>query len=214
MKKKNWSPKYFCVDSRAAKLVMRLPGEARLQFYDGLYKAFVSKVDGAEATEFTDDFVGDLLRQAVETLDDCFEVYRKRAFANLSGQTKSKDGPPGEQSRGEGNPMGMQCHGDGFESISSSEEEIHSKENLIRSRLRAEGYSDEEIQYALSRAKGRPDIRDLFSYSRATIETYRKHKPAGKTVSAQSYQQRDYSGEDAAAMQRMIDAARSEGLLA
>ena len=85
-----------------------------------------------------------------------------------------------------------------------SESEIKS-ENNARRKLRAEGYSDGEIDGALSRIPEGSQIRSLRAYLKKAIDEERREKRIGKRVPAQEYSQRDYSGEQERAFQRMME---------
>lgn len=85
-----------------------------------------------------------------------------------------------------------------------SESEVKSEENARR-RLRAEGYSDGEIDRAISRIPEGQYIRSMRAYLKKAIDEERREKIIGKRVPAQMYSQRDYSGEDERAMQRMME---------
>ena len=76
-----------------------------------------------------------------------------------------------------------------------SESEINARE-----KLRAEGYSEAEIDQAFSRIPKGRTIRNLAAYIKKAIEEERN----GKRVPAQEYQQRSYDGEQEKAMARMI----------
>ena len=86
-----------------------------------------------------------------------------------------------------------------------SESEVKSEENARRM-LRAEGYADGEMDRALSRVRDRESIRSLRAYLKKAIDDERM----SKRVPAQDYPQRDYSGEDEEARQRMIEQMLSE----
>ena len=74
-----------------------------------------------------------------------------------------------------------------------------------REKLRAEGYSETEIDGALSRIPADAKIRSLRAYIKKAIDEERREKRIGKRVPAQNYSQRDYSGEQEAAFQRMME---------
>ena len=205
-----WFPKYFCVDTRAARLVARLPPEARLQFYDGVYSAFTCRVEDAEILDFPDTFEGDLTRQAVETMLDCFETYRRRAFANPGGKKKGAD-QADEQEQPTGNPLGSQWVGNDLQQTSSSCNESPFNDSSIFSALQAEGYSEQEIRLGLLKISGRPGIKDVPSYLRKVLDEMRKRP--GKTVTAQQYTQRSYAGEQEDAMARMIQLGQASGVI-
>lgn len=64
-------------------------------------------------------------------------------------------------------------------------------------RLRADGYTDQEINRALIRAETRATgkaIENLEAYLRSAIEDDRKQRRSRRRASAQDYGQRDYSG--------------------
>jgi hypothetical protein len=70
----------------------------------------------------------------------------------------------------------------------------------VADRLRADGYTDQEIDRALTRAETRTTgkaIENLEAYLRSTIEDDRKRRRSRRRVSAQDYDQRDYSGVQA-----------------
>ena len=77
-------------------------------------------------------------------------------------------------------------------------------EATARVKLNAKGYTDSEIDRALSRIPGGEHIRNLTAYLKKAIDEERREKIIGKPVPAQNYTQRDYSGETDAAMDRMM----------
>ena len=83
-------------------------------------------------------------------------------------------------------------------------------ENNAREALRTDGYTDDEIDQALSRIPEGSRIRNLRAYLRKAIDEERRN---GKRVPAQRYEQRDYSGEQEEAMQRMINDMEKRGIV-
>ena len=84
------------------------------------------------------------------------------------------------------------------------ESEVKSESNALE-QLRADGYTNTEIDRALSRIPEGREIWNLRAYLKKAIDEERREKRDGKHVTAHNYAQRDYSGEQEEAMQRMID---------
>ena len=77
----------------------------------------------------------------------------------------------------------------------------------IKRGLLVSGYSDAEIDVALDRMTDQ-EIKNPVGYLRKTMENEReksRKQPPAKTVLAQQYAQRDYSGAQDEATQRMVD---------
>lgn len=68
-----------------------------------------------------------------------------------------------------------------------------------RTQLRAEGYTESEIAWAIARAGNGQAVRDWTKYLRQSIENARK-----KPVKAQDYEQRDYSEEPTETPEQML----------
>lgn len=191
-------PNYICLDTRAMRLVRRLSDPERLIFFDSFLSAYDGKLSG-NIPSFPDNMVGDLLRQAAETMSNGFDTYMGRTTANPQG----KNGK-----------MSMTGHRQAND-IQSNQDQINEDQNIqdhqIKQQLMAEGFEESEIEHALNRSKGKR-VRDLAAYVRRTIENQRQQN----RVPAQDFQQRDYSGVQKELMDslaRDMEKAKAEGII-
>ena len=183
-------PNYICLDTRVMRLVRRLNDADRLSFIDGFLAAYDDKLSGTRSSAFPDNMVGDLLRQAAETMSNGFDAYMGRANAN----------PEGKNGR-----MSMTGHRPDNDTQSNQDQinqdqTIQDQINQIKQQLIAEGYDGSEIDSALKRSKGKR-VRDLAAYIRRTIENERRQ--AKRILPAQDFAQRDYSGVQDELMQQL-----------
>ena len=179
-------PNYICLDTRVLTLVRRLSGSEKLIFYDGLYAAYIDKLNGTADYVCPDNMVGDLIKQAAVTMDDGFDSYMRKVNANPTGK-KASDNPKGTH-RVAGDPQSNKDH-------INKDQNNKNQSNQIMQDLIEEGYAETEISSALAKCDF-STVRNPAAYIRQTIENQRKQQPIVKRVSAQDFQQRDYSGVD------------------
>ena len=185
-------PNYICLDTRVMRLVRRLSDTERLTFFDAFLTAYEKKLSGDDLSVFPDNMVGDLLRQAAETMSNGYDTYMGRANAN----------PQGKNGR-----MSMTSHRPVNDTQSNQDQinQIQDYINQIKQKLSAEGFDECEIDSAVIRSKGKR-IRDLAAYVRRTIENERRQ---GKRIlPAQDFAQRDYSGVQDELMQSLAEDMR------
>ena len=185
-------PNYICLDTRVMRLVRRLNDADRLSFMDGFLAAYDDKLSGTRSSAFPDNMVGDLLRQAAETMSNGFDAYMGRANANPEGKN-------GRMSMTGHRPDNdTQSNQDQINQDQTNQDQI----NQIKQQLIAEGYDGSEIEAALIRSKGKC-VRDLAAYIRRTIENERRQ---GKRIlPAQDFAQRDYSGVEDELLQQLAE---------
>ena len=174
-------PNYICLDTRAIRLVRRLSDPERLIFFDSFLSAYDDKLSGNYPSAFPDNMVGDLLKQAAETMSNGFDAYMGRANANPEGRNGRKSLASHRQ----------------VNDIQSNQDQINQDQtitdqiNQIKQQLITEGYEGFEIDNALNRSKGKR-VRDLAAYIRRSIENERRQ--GNRIIPAQDFTQRDYSG--------------------
>ncbi len=187
-------PNYIGLDTRVIRLVRRLDDSDRLSFLDGFLSAYDDKLSGDNSSAYPDNIVGDLIRQAAETMSTVFDTYIGRTNANsewrksLTGQRQVND-PQSNQD---------QINQDQINQDQINQDQI----NQIKQQLTAEGYDGSEIDNALKRSKGKR-VRDLAAYIRRTIDNERKQ--AKRILPAQDFAQRDYSGVEDELMQNLAE---------
>lgn len=179
-------PNYICLSTRVLNLVKMLSDLDRLSFLDGFIEGYERKLSGEASSLATDGIVGELLRQALETMGDCFDSYMKKVNANPSGRK-----PSDFQEATHRVPIG---YPEGTHRQPKINKSNINKSNInqIKSNLIKQGYSEREIEQALSGIKNPDSIRDTEAYIKKTIENARKKQPH---VTAQDYSQRDYTDE-------------------
>ena len=176
-------PNYICLDTRVIALVRRLQDQDRLAFFDGICAAYAVKLAGEDSYTFPDSIMGELMKQAADTMIDGFDKYMGRVNANLSGKKRDVD------------PMGSQWVANGTQSNqdqSNKDQYNRDQINQIKAQLMTDGYTDSEINSVISRCSGKR-VNNLMSYIRQSIDNERKKKQKAKRVPAQEYGQRDYS---------------------
>ena len=183
-------PNYICLDTRVMRLVRRLSDTERLTFFDAFLITYEEKLSGNNFSAFPDNMVGDLLRQAAETMSNGYDTYMGRANANPQGKN-------GRMSMTGHRPVNdTQSNQDQINQDQTTQDQI----NQIKQQLMAEGFNQYEIDNAVNRARGKP-VHDLAAYIRRTIENERKQ---GKRIlPAQDFAQRDYSSVQDELMQQL-----------
>ena len=200
--------KYFGMDSEALRMAEGLDDTQRLAFFDQWRTdCFNFGTDNDNTPEYPKTMCGVLNLMAYNTAKYVFNTYMKRKRANhTSVNTKVEtDQPINDGSLGvNGGSLGV----NGIQSNqhqSIKEQLTTNRINQIHSELKQAGYSDSEIERALSGKTDRA-INNPLAYIRTGIDNERRNPPKPpKKVSAQLYEQRDYSKEQSEAMQRMID---------
>lgn len=194
-------PNYLCLDTRAVALAKRLSDSERLAFFDGVCAVYAAKLAGDDASAFPDSIVGELIRQAADTLIDGFNTYMGRVKANPSGKKRTD------------NPMGGQWAANDTQSNQdqSNQDQINQDQiNQIKVQLMADGYTEPEIESALKRCSGKA-VRNLPAYLRQTMDNQRQ---SNKPLPSQNYGQRDYTGVQAELMEeqqnRIMDFIKQE----
>lgn len=212
--------RYLRVNRMSLEIVASLGAAEKAQYMDQLFAWFLQLERGEELIPGeTGNPVLDLaLREALGELEAGYEQYMRNVTARktnvepVEDQRSITDEPAIDQRSITDAPMTDPSDQSRHRSIRCilTQTEI----NQIKESLLASGYSAFEIDIALDRTTDKK-LSNPTGYLRRILENNRKNqKPTGKTVPAQQYSQSDYSGEQEAAMQRMIDAARKEGMLA
>ena len=177
-------PNYICLDTRALTLARLLQDSDRLAFFDGVCEAYTAKLSGEEFSAFPDNMVGDLIKQAVNTMIDGFDTYMKRVTANSEWRLSLT---------GHRQVIDPQSNQDQSNKDQSNKDQI----NQIKQQFRAEGYTEAEIEDALKRCTGK-SVRNIAGYLRQTMDNQRQQQ---KHIIAHNYTQRDYSETQAELME-------------
>ena len=134
------------------------------------------------------------------------EKYQATCEKRAEAARKRWNSPPGENGE---EPEEMQMHANACKQCQKKEKEQYQSQKKekeqyqeqqqqqyqeqIRAELIREGYTETEIDGVLSRLDG-ATIHNLKAYLKKAIDERRREKVIGKRVSAQDYEQRDYSG--------------------
>ena len=185
-------PAYLCVDTRAAKIVRRLSDEDRLAFFDAVLALYFKILAGEMDFDFPDSLLGDLLRQAGDTLVDGYRAYIQKITARRGkNQQNSGDPPPTDQ-----RPIADYSPTDqrGTDARNQDQNNLYEVNDKTIKALRAEGFDDSEIDEAISRSRGR-QLTDPVAYLRKAILNGREKMQ--KKLPAKDYPQRSYDAVQA-----------------
>lgn len=211
--------RYLRVNRMSLEIVASLGAAEKAQYMDQLFAWFLQLERGEELMPGeTGNPVLDLaLREALGELEAGYEQYMKNVNARKTTVEPAED----QRCITDEPTIGQRCITDTTVPIPSNQTFrkirailTETQINHIKSDLWAAGYSDSEIDIALDRTTDK-DLSNPIGYIRRILENSRKEqRPTGKTVPAQQYSQRDYSGAQEEAMMRMIEEAKKEGKLA
>lgn len=205
--------RYLRVNRMSLEIVAGLGAAEKAQYMDQLFAWFLQLERGEEVIQGeTGNPVLDLaLREALGELEAGYEQYMRNVNARkinvepAEDQRSITDEPAIDQRSITDTPAIDLSDQSGYRSIRSilTQTEI----NQIKESLLASGYSAFEIDIALDRTTDKK-LSNPTGYLRRILENNRKNqKPAGKTVTAQQYNQRPYGEEDFAAEKKFINAA-------
>ena len=193
-------PPYWCVESKALRFTKFLSSDGeKAGFLDGLREMTECIMNDRDFPCFPDDMCGELLRDAGETMSERYTGYMKQVSGNPKGTPKGgpKGDPKGTPKGGpKGTPKGTNLNQSNLNQYNLNQI------NQIKDQLMTEGYAGTEIDEVIERIPDQAQIRNPIAYIRAAIAERRKEKPI---VSAQDYNQRDYSGKRDEVVQRFIE---------
>ena len=186
--------RYIRLSTVALKIMQTLPADDKESIINTMFAAFQQLEQGQEVGIDTDNtLVGIALNEAIPEMVEGYKQYMRNATQNKKDTVST---------------VSEQCS-NSVPTVSepteqTRPEQIKNRSNTdqTRTKLMAEGFTEVEVDRALSEVKPDADVKNLSAYVKSIILRQRQQKPT-----AHNYEQRDYTEKEKMLRQRMIDLA-------